>query len=126
MLITGSIGRGKYRIGGPAATVLFHAASLLCSLFVISPAVAAERDGDRILAVIAGTAVNAAGAAPWSFTLRYHVPEYARWQARQAERHRAEPGHRYSLARYGLTAPQVDAAFGRYAEFVRGNKIRLN
>ena len=45
---------------------------------------------------------------------------------RQAERHRAEPGHRYSLARYGLTAPQVDAAFGRYAEFVRGNKIRLN
>jgi hypothetical protein len=58
-----------------------------------------------------------------------------RWQARQAEqrqaeqrqaeRHRAEPRHRYSLARYGLTAPQVDAAFARYAEFVRGNKIRL-
>jgi hypothetical protein len=46
-------------------------------------------------------------------------------EQRQAEQRRAEPGHRYSLARYGLTAPQVDAAFARYAEFVRGNKIRL-
>lgn len=92
MLITGSIGRGKYRIGGPAATVLFHAASLLCSLFVISPAVAAERDGDRILAVIAGTVVNAAGAAPWSFTLRYHVPEYARWQAARPNGTGPSPG----------------------------------
>jgi len=49
-----------------------------------------------------------------------------RWQARQAEQRQAEPRHRYSLARYGLTAPQVDAAFARYAEFVRGHKIRLD
>jgi hypothetical protein len=48
-----------------------------------------------------------------------------RWQARQAARRRAEPGRRYCLARYGLTAPQVDAAFARYAEFVRANKVRL-
>ena len=48
-----------------------------------------------------------------------------RWQGRQAARRRAGPGHRYSLARYGLTAPQVHAAFARYAEFVRANKVRL-
>jgi len=48
-----------------------------------------------------------------------------RWQARQAARRQAEPRHRYSLARYGLTEAQVDAAFARYAEFVRANKVRL-
>jgi thioester reductase-like protein len=48
-----------------------------------------------------------------------------RWQDLQAERRQAEPRHRYSLTRYGLTAPRVDAAFARYGEFVRGNKVRL-
>jgi len=45
--------------------------------------------------------------------------------ARRAARCRAEPRDRCSLARYGLTAPPVDAAFARYAEFVRANKVRL-
>jgi thioester reductase-like protein len=53
-----------------------------------------------------------------------------RWQGRQPAlglggRRLGEPGRRRSLARYGLTAPQVDAAFARYAEFVRENKVRL-
>ena len=48
-----------------------------------------------------------------------------RWQAAQSVRRQAGPGHRYSLAHYGLTAPQVDAAFARYAEFVTENKVRM-
>jgi hypothetical protein len=43
----------------------------------------------------------------------------------QAARGHAEPGGRHSLARYGLTGPQVDEAFARYAEFARANKVRL-
>jgi hypothetical protein len=58
-----------------------------------------------------------------------------RWQASQPAQHQpaqhqaarghAEPGGRRSLARYGLTGPQVDEAFARYAEFARANKVRL-
>ena len=48
-----------------------------------------------------------------------------RWHARQAARRQTEPRHRYSLDTYGLTVPQVDAAFSAYAEFARSNKVRL-
>ena len=36
-----------------------------------------------------------------------------------------EPRYRYCLTHYGLTAPQADAAFARYAKFARASKVRL-
>jgi hypothetical protein len=60
-------------------------------------------------------------------TERWQASQPAQYQPaqHQAVRGHAEPGGRHSLARYGLTGPQVDEAFARYAEFARANKVRL-
>jgi len=92
-------------------------------VYLVKPLAAAEADGDRVLAVITGTAVNAAGAADGATGSGPGRMITAPTQHAQAELMRA------ACARAGLSPDEVDyieahATGTRVGDRIEGNAIR--